>query len=155
MNATVKEWVQKAEEDFNIVERESRVRKHPSFNGICFHAQQCIEKLMKAWLIKKKKLPSKTHDLLILNELLIENGLLLNCSRDELRELSIGAVIFRYPGDQFDSGNYDLDTFIEVDVTVSKSAKSVFMVPLESSLYQNLVRIAKEKKITVEKGRWE
>jgi len=102
MNATVKEWVQKAEEDFNIVERESRVRKHPSFNGICFHAQQCIEKLMKAWLIKKKKLPSKTHDLLILNELLIENGLLLNCSRDELRELSIGAVIFRYPGENAD-----------------------------------------------------
>ncbi len=57
--------------------------------------------------------------------------------------------------DQFDSGDYDQNSFKEVDVTVSKSAKSVFMVPLESSHYQNLVRIAKEKKITVEKGRWE
>ena len=54
--------------------------------------------------------------------------------------------------DQFDSGDYDLDSFKAVDVTVVKSAKSVFTVPLESSLYQNLVRIAKEKKITVEKA---
>lgn len=102
MNATVKEWVEKAEEDFHIMERESRVRKNPSYNGVCFHAQQCIEKFMKAWLIKKKLLPPKSHDLLILNELLMENGLLLKCNRGELRELSIGAVIFRYPGENAD-----------------------------------------------------
>ena len=102
MNATVKEWIEKAEEDFHILERESRVRKNPSFNGICFHAQQCIEKLMKAWLILKKRIPPKTHDLPVLNDLLIETGLVMSCSRSELRELSIGAVMFRYPGESAD-----------------------------------------------------
>lgn len=29
MKATVKEWIEKAEEDFHILERESRVRKNP------------------------------------------------------------------------------------------------------------------------------
>ncbi len=102
MNATVREWVEKAEEDFHVLERESRVRKNPSFNGICFHAQQCVEKLMKAWIISKKRVPPRTHDLLILNELLMETGLVLKCSRSELRSLSIGAVMFRYPGESAD-----------------------------------------------------
>ena len=102
MNAVVKEWIEKAEEDFVMVERESRARKSPSLNGICFHAQQCVEKLMKALLIEKGELPPKTHDLLQLNQNLVQLGIILNCTRDELRELSMGAVLFRYPGEDAD-----------------------------------------------------
>ena len=42
MKPITTEWVAKAEEDFVIVEREARARKNPSYNGICFHAQQCV-----------------------------------------------------------------------------------------------------------------
>lgn len=102
MNATIQEWIDKADEDFRVMERESRVRKNPSFNAICFHAQQCIEKLMKAALILKKVLPPRIHDLVGLNELLSQNGIVLKVSRDLLRELSLGSVLFRYPGDNAD-----------------------------------------------------
>ncbi len=54
---------------------------------------------MKAWLILQKRIPPKTHDLQVLNELLVETGLVMSCSRNELREMSIGAVMFRYPGE--------------------------------------------------------
>ena len=37
------EWVNKAEEDAAVAERESRVRKRPSPGAVCYHAQQCIE----------------------------------------------------------------------------------------------------------------
>ena len=44
------EWVNKAEEDAAVAERESRVRKRPSPGAVCYHAQQCIEKYLKAVL---------------------------------------------------------------------------------------------------------
>ncbi len=51
MNATVKEWVDKAEKDFATARRELQVQEDPNFDAVCFHAQQSIEKLMKGLLI--------------------------------------------------------------------------------------------------------
>jgi len=53
--------------------------------------------------------------------------------------------------EQFDSGDYDIDSFKEVDVSVSKNARSIFLVPIESSIYREASRVSKEKKTTVEK----
>lgn len=50
MKPMTAEWVVKAEGDFAVLERESRARKDPSYDGICFHAQQCAEKYLKARL---------------------------------------------------------------------------------------------------------
>lgn len=36
------EWVTKAEGDFAMMERESRARKNPNYDGLCFHAQQSL-----------------------------------------------------------------------------------------------------------------
>lgn len=48
MNATIKEWVDKATGDYHTASRELQVSHEPNFDAVCFHAQQCIEKLMKA-----------------------------------------------------------------------------------------------------------
>lgn len=56
------EWINKAEGDYAVMEREGRVRKHPNFDGVCFHAQQCAEKYLKAWLIEADIDFPKTHD---------------------------------------------------------------------------------------------
>jgi HEPN domain-containing protein len=50
MNPLALEWVAKAEEDFNVAQREYRARKNPAYNAACFHAQQCAEKYLKARL---------------------------------------------------------------------------------------------------------
>lgn len=102
MNETVKEWIAKGEEDYSVMMREMRARKSPSYNAVCFHAQQCIEKLIKALLIDKSIMPPRTHDLLVLNGLLAEHDVKLDVSREQLRVLSFGAVIFRYPGENAD-----------------------------------------------------
>lgn len=44
MKPITKEWIDKAEGDRAIAGREMRVRKEPSYDGVCFHAQQCAEK---------------------------------------------------------------------------------------------------------------
>ncbi len=62
MNPLTVEWIEKAEEDYNAAKwlQESPT---PIHNAICFHAQQCIEKYLKAWLQEENIPFSKTHDL--------------------------------------------------------------------------------------------
>jgi hypothetical protein len=42
MKAETKEWVGKAEGDFHDVVRGITARKNPNYDGVCFHAEQCI-----------------------------------------------------------------------------------------------------------------
>jgi hypothetical protein len=50
MKPSTTEWVAKAEDDFAVMERECQVGVHPSYDAVCFHAQQCAEKYLKARL---------------------------------------------------------------------------------------------------------
>ena len=50
MNEIVREWIKKAEGDYNTALREYRVRKNPNYDAAGFHAQQSIEKYLKAIL---------------------------------------------------------------------------------------------------------
>lgn len=99
MNDVVEEWLQKAEGDFCTAEREFAVQASPNYDAVCFHAQQCIEKLMKALLISRGSLPPYTHDLLALAQLLKRAYTSWNWPVDELRLLTRAAVAFRYPGE--------------------------------------------------------
>jgi HEPN domain-containing protein len=102
MNAILNEWIEKAKEDYGVAIRELRARKNPAFNAICFHAQQCIEKYLKATLTKQAKPFTKTHDLdALLNASLDQFPLWAGMSAD-MKRLSQYAVQFRYPGESAD-----------------------------------------------------
>ena len=51
------QWVNKAEDDFRVAERELRVTDLPSYDAICFHSQQCAEKYLKACLHQRDSIP--------------------------------------------------------------------------------------------------
>jgi HEPN domain-containing protein len=57
MNGTVKEWVAKAEADYFTATRESKASELPNFDAVCFHSQQCVEKLMRRSLWSWAKSP--------------------------------------------------------------------------------------------------
>lgn len=63
-----------------------------------FHAQQAIEKALKAALVAAGVLFRRTHDLLELMELAQSNGLVLPVERELLARLAPYAVEFRYLG---------------------------------------------------------
>jgi len=69
MNPLALEWLEKAEEDFHVAKRECRARKHPGYNAACFHAQQCAEKYLKAYLVYHMVDFPYTHDMQNLLEL--------------------------------------------------------------------------------------
>ena len=103
MNETIKEWVAKAEGDYHVAGRELKATTNPNYDAVCFHAQQCVEKLLKAALINGGKIPPRIHDLAELGRLLAQIYENWNWPVEELRFLSISAVAFRYPGEFADA----------------------------------------------------
>ena len=102
MNPITKEWVSKAEGDFNSAQRELRARKNPNYDASCFHSQQCVEKYLKARLIELNISFPKTHDLTYLVGLLVRTEPLLEALEAEFRILNDYAVEYRYPGETAD-----------------------------------------------------
>lgn len=99
MNATVRDWVAKAEGDLTVARREMRARTDPNFDVVCYLAQQGVEKWMKAVLIHAREVPPKTHDLVVLSDLLTQRFPTWTWPVEELRLLSRAAVVYRYPGE--------------------------------------------------------
>jgi len=102
MKPTTAEWVAKAEDDFAVMERECRAVVHPSYDAVCFHAQQCAEKYLKARLCEAGATFGNTHDLVALLDQVLEHEPGWEKFREDLAYLSDFAVSFRYPGESAD-----------------------------------------------------
>lgn len=102
MKTSVREWLSKADGDRNSAMREYRARTRPNYDSACFHAQQCIEKLLKATIDAEGGPVTKVHDLaMLLNDCLAKHPLWA-VMRNDLEILSQYAVLFRYPGHSAD-----------------------------------------------------
>ena len=92
-----KDWIERAEEDYLLAMSAMR-RKTPLTYGATFHAQQCIEKYIKALLISRQVSFPRTHDLAALGYLCEQAGIILPIDEDALELLAAYAVETRYPG---------------------------------------------------------
>lgn len=101
----ITEWIVKAEGDYATAVRESRARRAPNYDAACFHAQQCVEKYLKAFLQKHQVPFAKTHDLIVLLDSCLEHAPLLQGWREQFEMLSQYAVLFRYPGESAERGD--------------------------------------------------
>ena len=99
MNGTVREWIDKAEADFATASRELVAEAPMNYDAVCFHAQQCLEKLLKGALIHFGAKPPHVHDLAELSRLLSSVRLDWSANERDMRYVSQGAVVFRYPGE--------------------------------------------------------
>lgn len=99
MNALVAEWIEKAESDYRAAEREMRVRKEPSYDVVCFHAQQCAEKYLKAITLQQNLPLRRIHDLEVLLDLVIPDSPSWADYRDPILLLNDYSVDIRYPGE--------------------------------------------------------
>ncbi|MBI5555775.1 MAG: HEPN domain-containing protein [Elusimicrobia bacterium] len=97
MKKLTMEWIKKAEGDYLVAKREFKSTP-PVYEAVCFHAQQCIEKYMKAVLQENNIEFEKTHDLGSLLEQCKSFIPQLAKYHMELLEVSSFAVEVRYPG---------------------------------------------------------
>ena len=99
MNQITQEWIDKVEGDFATAERELSVQTKPNYDAVCFRAQQCIEKYLKACLQESEIEFDKTHSLTVLLDALLAIEPSWESMRPTLTELTNYAVQYRYPGD--------------------------------------------------------
>src|SRR5258708_9629550 len=97
MKPLSQEWIEKAEGDYKVVEDEWET-SDPVRDAVCFHAQQCVEKYLKAWLTEKGMPFPRTHDLEALAKLARASLLGVARSMKDLIFLTSSAVEVRYPG---------------------------------------------------------
>jgi HEPN domain-containing protein len=95
-NPVIREWIAKAEGDWRMI----LLAKEQSGmeDGVMFHAQQCVEKYLKAALIACGASVQKAHDLVPLFVQLRELQGGWQIDLDDLDRLTQGGVTFRYPG---------------------------------------------------------
>ena len=95
----IRKWIIKAMEDYRIAKHElSFPEEEIATSPVCFHCQQIVEKLLKAYLISKNIDFEKTHDLEFLLKLCINTD--EEFERIEIGNLRFYAVEIRYP-DEF------------------------------------------------------
>ncbi|MFY9619003.1 MAG: HEPN domain-containing protein [Pyrinomonadaceae bacterium] len=102
MKPITNEWVVKAEADFAPARRELAVTENPNYDAVCFHAQQCAEKYLKAFLQESDVPFPKIHDLADLLKLALSVEPTWTSLLPDLNALSAFAVEYRYPGDAAD-----------------------------------------------------
>jgi HEPN domain-containing protein len=128
MTPLTREWVAKAENDFNSAKRLARARKLPDFDGASFHAQQCAEKYMKARLQESAVAFPKSHDLVVLLALILPLEPTFPTTRPQLDLLTKCTVEIRYPGRS--ATKADARQMIQICTEVRRFIRIAFGLPV-------------------------
>lgn len=95
--AVVRQWVVKAEHDLTAAARILKVPEDCPTDTVCFHAQQCAEKYLKALLVFRGTAFPKTHEIPVLRALLPPK-LRPKLAAKLQNRLTAYAAALRYPG---------------------------------------------------------
>ncbi|MHB1679730.1 MAG: HEPN domain-containing protein [bacterium] len=112
---TVKGWLYKANHDMEVL-------KHDDLPNdiICFHAQQAVEKMLKAFLICNDRDIGKTHNIdKILEECFIVDPAFENLSNSGVGKLTEYAVGSRYPNDYDEYDDFQMSSIAETKEAIN------------------------------------
>lgn len=92
-----REWIAKAENDLKNAAHTLKLGADCPTDTVCFHAQQCAEKYLKAFLAALEIAFPRTHDIGTLVELMPKHAR-ISLTIEEQRRLTDYATVMRYPG---------------------------------------------------------
>lgn len=92
-----REWTAKADNDLKNAAHTLKLGDRCPTDTVCFHAQQCVEKYLKAFLVILEIEFPRTHDIETLVSLM-PKSIRLSLPVDEQRRLTEYATAMRYPG---------------------------------------------------------
>lgn len=122
--AELRRWVEKAEHDLRNAEYVLTLREDCPTDTVCFHCQQCAEKYLKAILVYRGVAFPKTHDLVLLVNLLGgESGLALQTG--QIQPLNRYSIEARYPGDWEPIALTEASRAVEMARSVRSAARRV------------------------------
>lgn len=95
-SAIIREWLDKADEDFRFAE-ENLQQGSTFYSQICFHFQQAAEKYLKAFIIARGLGFSKVHDLVYLLRLCSAHAPAFSGLEEDCVLLNAAYIETRYP----------------------------------------------------------
>jgi HEPN domain-containing protein len=120
-NDYLKNWLFRANEDIAVIEHLFKAESELYASTICFHAQQAVEKFLKAFLVYHNTDFPRTHDL---------EFLLFECKKIDQSgfDLDFGSltdfgVSVRYPDDFFVPDKEDIILYREIALEVKKAVE--------------------------------
>jgi HEPN domain-containing protein len=96
VNPATLNWLEKARDDMLLLK--ALPLEAYLTGGMAFHAEQCIEKCLKAVLCERKQLIPRSHDLVYLYSLVSKIEKKIPIENTLLMELSALYIDSRYPG---------------------------------------------------------
>jgi HEPN domain-containing protein len=109
----VKQWLIKAQEDWDVVQILTQ-NENPPASGVCFHCQQCVEKLIKAILTRHAIEFPKTHDIERLITLTGDLAPGLDSLTPLAKKLTVHGVDMRYPADIKAISSLEMKEVVEI-----------------------------------------
>lgn len=123
MSATdelIRDWIIKADLDLKSA-KVLLASDDELYGTACFHAQQLAEKSLKALLVARNISFSKTHNLLLLSDLLNDDD--INGHSEALDKLTDHAVEMRYPGDYIEPELEEAEEALRLAIEIFELAK--------------------------------
>ena len=100
-------WLRKAENDLASANK-LRAGHDPINDAAIYHAQQCAEKILKAFMLAEQIDIPRTHDLELLIEILSEVDSAFSQLTEYAEALTPYATAFRYPGIDFEPSDEEV-----------------------------------------------
>ena len=118
----INKWIFRADEDLAVIDRLCESDRSSYSSSICFHAQQAVEKYLKALLAFKGIDFRKTHDVdYLLSECQKVTSEVLDCI--DLKSLTDFGVAIRYPDDFYIPDQAETEHYIKVAKVIEQIAK--------------------------------
>jgi len=95
-----RQWLAKADNDLLNADNNLKSENVP-FDTVCFHCQQAVEKMLKAYLVANRQSYPVSHDLLLILERILPFNSEAETLRDALALLTPYSVQIRYPDDYY------------------------------------------------------
>jgi len=115
----VYKWIEIAEEDLLLAKHAFTLQSNIPYRLICYHAQQCAEKYLKAFLVSKFIDFPYTHSINVLIKLAPEEFKLMT-KLESTFKLTNYAVARRYPGEYQNIKKEDAQNAVKLAELVKK-----------------------------------
>lgn len=126
INQQVKEWISFAESDLKFAQYGLDVEAEKAYRIVAYHAQQCAEKSLKAYLVYQKIDFPYTHNILQLLNVCGETADWVSELQDA-KNLTLYASTLRYPGQNIKVTEKEAIQAIEIAEHVCKVVKDALI----------------------------
>lgn len=123
----VRQWLIHADEDLRLARHGLTLRSGCPYRLIAYHAQQCVEKHLKAYLVHRMVDFPYTHNISLLLELCVEQQVSWPETIQEAKRLTSYAITARYPGESTEVTKEEADRALHIATKVRQVVRSALI----------------------------